>query len=50
MNDFSQKLPHSVYGKIHKNVITKIDSKKHVKIEDTKVYDLNVINSRVVRL
>jgi hypothetical protein len=43
MNDFSKKLPHGLYDMIHKNVITMIDSKKHVKVGDTKVYDLNVI-------
>jgi hypothetical protein len=50
MNDFSQKLPHGLYDKIRKNVITMIDSKKHVKVGDTKVYDLNVIYSWVVGL
>jgi hypothetical protein len=50
MNDFSKKLPHGLYDKIRKNVITMIDSKKHVKVGDTKVCDLNVIYSRVVGL
>jgi hypothetical protein len=50
MNDFSQKLPHDLHDKIHQNVITLIDSKKHVKVGDSNVYDLNVIFSKVVGL
>jgi hypothetical protein len=50
MSDFSQKLQHDLYDTIHKNAITMIESKKHVKVGDTKVCDLNVIYSRVVGL
>jgi hypothetical protein len=50
MNYFNQKLPHGLYDTIHKNVITIIDSKEHVKVGDTKVYDLNIIYSKVIGL
>ena len=50
MNTFSQKLPGGLNDTIHKTVVTMVALKKHVKVGDTKVYDMNVIYSRVIGL
>ena len=50
MNTFSEKLPGGLNNTIHKTVVTMVALKKHVKVCDTKVYDMNVIYSRVIGL
>ena len=50
MDDFGQKLPIGLCDCIHKKVNTMLVMKKHVNIEDVKVYDTNVIYSRVIGL
>ena len=50
MREFCQKLPNGSNETIHKEVVTMLAMKKHVNVADTKVYDTNVIYSRVIGL
>ena len=50
MNDLSRRLPGGFHETIHKKVITMVATKKHVSVGDAKVYDTNVIYSRVIEL
>ena len=50
MDEFSRKLPDGFHNTIHKKVISMVVTKNHVSVGDAKVYDTNVIYSRVIGL
>ena len=50
MIEFEKNLPEGFYAPIHKKVVTMIASKKSVQIGDQKVFDTNVIYTRLIGL
>lgn len=50
MCEFGEKLPDGLHETIHKTVTTMVSAKKHVNVGGTKVYDMNIIYSRVIGL
>ena len=50
MCEFGEKLPDGLHETIHKTVTTMVAAKKHVNVGGTKVYDMNIIYSRVIGL
>ena len=50
MKEFEQGWPKSFHEKLSHKVTTQVDSRKHIKVGDTKVYDTELIFSRVIGL
>ena len=48
MCEFGEKLPDGFHETIHKTVTTMVATKKHVNVGGIKVYDMNVIYSRII--
>ena len=50
MKEFEQGWPKSFHEKLSHKITTQVDSRKHIKVGDTKVYDTELIFSRVIGL
>ena len=50
MNEFEQGWPKSFHEKLSHKVTTQVDSRKYIKVGDTKVFDTELIFSRVIGL
>ena len=50
MCEFGEKLPDGLHETTYKTVTTMVAAKKHVNVGGTKVYDMNIIYSRVIGL
>ena len=48
MCEFGENLPDGLHETIHKTVTTMVATKKHVNVGGSKVYDMNIIYSRVI--
>ena len=50
MMEFEKLLPDNFYGLISRKVETQVVSRKHIRVADTKVCDMNLFYSRVIGL
>jgi len=50
MREFSKRLPEGLHDPINKKVITMVEIKRRVTVDNAKVYDTNTIYSRVIGL
>jgi len=50
MKEFEQSWPENFHGTISKKIVTMATLKKHIKVSDGKVFDTNLIYTRVIGL
>ena len=50
MMEFENSWPDNLYGSISRKVETQVVSRKHIRVADTKVYDINLTYSRLIGL